>query len=190
MTKFIGDVHGMLEYIPRDRDQLHIQLGDLGVGFVDVPEMHNFKFIRGNHDNPELCRKHPNYIGDWWLEGTVLFLSGAGSIDKIMRIPNVDWWPDEELTSYQMREVLSLESQVTAVVAHDVPLCVYKSALGINEELYRFNTPLFLDEVLKKFKPTIWVAGHHHKDIFARVENCNFHILGVGRVKEIGVGLP
>ena len=58
----IGDVHGKInEYLQLIKNRKHsIQLGDFGVGFVDIPELPiNHRFIRGNHDNPELlnCRR-------------------------------------------------------------------------------------------------------------------------------------
>ena len=178
--RFLGDIHGKLNLIPSDRPEPVIQLGDLGVGFVHVPMMENFRFIRGNHDNPELCRIHPNYIGDWAIEGTTLFLSGAGSIDKYARREGIDWWREEELSTSQMNEVLNLNCQVNLVVAHDVPEFVYTGDLGIYDN--KFITPKFLNAVADKFRPKRWIAGHHHLSLSVKRAGIDFIVLAEGEL--------
>ncbi len=64
---FIGDVHGYvktyLKYINRRIKGPSIQVGDMGMGFVKFPDSWDDQhtFIRGNHDDPEVCQAHPNY---------------------------------------------------------------------------------------------------------------------------------
>jgi hypothetical protein len=69
----IGDIHGRIdEYLKllasRPPYFRSIALGDmylgrLGVHLPELPTGH--KFLRGNHDDPALCRAHPNYLGDY-----------------------------------------------------------------------------------------------------------------------------
>lgn len=182
---FLGDLHGAYEYIPKARGPI-VQVGDLGIGFQKPPEFaKDFRFIRGNHDNPELCRQHPNYIGDWKLENWVLYLSGAWSIDKMWRREGVSWWADEELNFKQMNEVLSLPKEsVHFVVAHDCPEFLYRH-LGINGVIKQ-STPLFLNEVAKRFVPRKWVCGHHHKSAQLNgVGGIDFTVLDIGEVKKV-----
>ena len=75
LIKFIGDVHGKYgryETILKNSDLPTIQVGDMGVGFFhrdyegtlrpfanppyDKMVAGNHRFIRGNHDNPYVCR--------------------------------------------------------------------------------------------------------------------------------------
>lgn len=72
--RFIGDVHGKvqkyLEVLDTEGDyDYSIQVGDMAIGFPSVefpPFQKPIKdfFIRGNHDNPELCKLKNNYIQD------------------------------------------------------------------------------------------------------------------------------
>ena len=68
---FIGDVHGCFNPYKKVTESADssLQLGDMGNGFrtrmnkggvTRSPELnHNHKFIRGNHDDPSVCRSHP-----------------------------------------------------------------------------------------------------------------------------------
>lgn len=186
---FIGDVHGEFYLLPKWKQ--FTQVGDLGVGFGDdesALDNLDMRFIRGNHDNPEHCNKHPKFIGDWKLEDGVLYLSGAGSIDKFHRIWGVDWWPNEELTHLQMEEVLALpdETEVHTVVSHDCPHACYPMLLS-HHHMDSFTTPKFLDQVLFKFNPRQWVHGHHHTSKKYRVRSTQFHSLAIGEQREIDI---
>jgi Icc-related predicted phosphoesterase len=186
---FVGDVHGAFEYLPKYKR--FTQVGDLGIGFgqdESVLDKIDFQFIRGNHDNPEKCQEHPSFIGDWKVEGHVLYLSGAGSIDKFNRIWGVDWWPNEELTHSQMNEVLDLpdDLEIKVVVAHDCPHAAYPEVLS-HHSMDSFTTPKFLDHVLVKFNPRIWIHGHHHKSKTYRVRSTQFYSLGIAEQKEIDI---
>ena len=71
-TRFIGDIHGykyelslVLDNLPQDVTSV-IQVGDMCVGFGQGDFWHesleymlekvNGRFIRGNHDNPAMCK--------------------------------------------------------------------------------------------------------------------------------------
>lgn len=67
--RIIGDVHGHIaDYMTlAAASQESIQIGDMGLGFRGVSLEPNpaHRFFRGNHDAPQACREHPNYLGDW-----------------------------------------------------------------------------------------------------------------------------
>src|SRR5690348_14652539 len=104
--KFIGDVHGLYERYDRiiKEHANTIQVGDMGIGFrrwphgewqanppFDVMVAQNALFIRGNHDNPGVCRNHKQWIADGYVRTTekgnvVMFIGGAHSIDAKLRI--------------------------------------------------------------------------------------------------------
>ena len=102
ITKLVGDVHGKFhryEKLIKDCDA-SIQVGDFGVGFFYIFGDHrvpmanppydsikkgNHRFIRGNHDNPDVCRRQSYWIPDGTIEDHVLFVGGAHSIDRHIR---------------------------------------------------------------------------------------------------------
>lgn len=104
------------------RDCVLICVGDFGVGFQDQKhkEMARLKFlneffqtrniqfysIAGNHDDPDYFRGETRVVlsnlellEDYTLKEfngeRFLFVGGAVSIDRIMRIPGRSWWEDE-----------------------------------------------------------------------------------------------
>jgi hypothetical protein len=58
----------------------------------------------GNHDNPYMCKQDMvGYISDGTVEGDVMYIGGAWSIDNPVAPPGwyrrtagFDWWFDEE----------------------------------------------------------------------------------------------
>jgi calcineurin-like phosphoesterase family protein len=105
--RFIGDVHGHWHrYKKRIKDvETSIQVGDFGVGFYtpytdklvggNPPYDHmckgNHRFIRGNHDNPSFCKKHPFWIPDGTMIHDKIFcVGGAASIDRHHRTEGYD----------------------------------------------------------------------------------------------------
>lgn len=132
---FIGDVHGKMKEYLSIINQLgntneSIQVGDFGVGFVDIPQIPiNHKFIHGNHDNLHLCATIPNFLGRYGTYKNIFFVSGAFSIDNGARTPNVNWWNSEELTyseQIKCRELYN-NNKPRVVVTHDCPFFLYKT---------------------------------------------------------------
>jgi hypothetical protein len=101
IIRFIGDVHGRFgQYRRMLKGSPHptIQVGDMGVGFrrwphgeadqnppYDVMAGGGHRFIRGNHDNPGVCARDTQHVPDGTIEGNVMFVGGALSIDKEYR---------------------------------------------------------------------------------------------------------
>lgn len=184
--KFIGDVHGMfsqyLSIVEHDPEE-SIQLGDFGIGFrrggqyskctrmthpeatqyTDCrPPLHH-KFIRGNHDNPDKCREHPNYMGEFGIhKDEIFFVSGSWSIDRAWRTPGVDWWEQEELNYEELQRAIDLfkTSFPRIVISHDCPF-------EINKVMYPHDptptrTSLAFDAMLCEWRPPLWVFAHYH----------------------------
>jgi len=182
-VKFIGDVHGLTEQYLRilaRTEEPTIQLGDMGFGFMGVDGLAGLstkdRFIRGNHDDPALCRQHPNYLGDFgYLEKEELFfISGAYSIDKAGRVPGVSWWEEEELSQAQMQEALALyeHAKPELVISHDGPSVAALMMLGrwVNDPWsnsgqklrHPSRTSQFLDQLYEIHAPARWVFAHYH----------------------------
>jgi len=174
---FIGDVHGLFKAynLLTKRLPASIQLGDMAIGFpgstavaeqMYFPEDLKYRFIRGNHDCPEACRKKKNYLGDFgYLETEkIFFVSGAWSIDKELRVVGVSWWEEEELSREQADAALVLYDKVRPQVmaTHDAPYRAYPN-LGISYGT-RNRTSALLDAMLDVAEPEWWIFAHHHQN--------------------------
>lgn len=134
---FIGDVHGKIKKYralirAMPEGQRSLQLGDMGLGFRGV---HLFpggsllrgdhRFIRGNHDDPKACHRHPLYKGDWGYdaERQLFYLGGAWSIDQNWRTEGLSWWRDEELSYAELDKAYQLYVQCRPriVATHEAP---------------------------------------------------------------------
>ena len=181
---FIGDTHGkvqdyisILELYP---DQPTVQVGDFGLGFVGNEPADEFitgyikddphhRFIRGNHDNPAACRACPNWLPDGTVEGDVMFIGGAWSIDKAWRTQGFDWWEDEECSYDQLFEFVDTYDRVRprVMVTHDAPLNVTeKHFVSVGKALAKIQiqtrTQLAFQSMFEIHQPELWVFGHWH----------------------------
>lgn len=179
--RIIGDVHGKFRrYREIIRDvPFSIQVGDMGVGFrnrfgepsanppFDAMSEGRHLFIRGNHDNPEVCRQQRYWIPDGSTVEGIYCLGGAVSIDKAWRTEGLDWWPDEECSYAELERVVDDYAAIKPeiVVTHECPESV------ANEILAAFNkikiedgsrTRQALEMMLHKHQPRHWFFGHWH----------------------------
>jgi hypothetical protein len=195
---FIGDCHGQFARYLRIINSLpagepSVQVGDMGIGFginlyivgegfqgAELPELPSqHKFIRGNHDKPEDCRRHPNYLGEFgYIMGKDLFYAGGGySVDRAYRVEGVDWWRDEQLTSAQMDEAFFLYQQIepAVMVSHEAPDSLLQAAPWVTGPgKIRSATSTFLDHLWRSWHPTTWIFGHHHKEVDVKLEGTRF----------------
>jgi len=168
----------------QDKYDCSIIIGDVGIGFPfgdwNLPVLHpNHKFIRGNHDNPEVCREHTNYLGDFGYlkEQDIFFVSGGFSIDKQFRTENITWWPDEELSYKQGIDVLELYGEVKprVVISHECPTAIKPYVLT---NTYKFNivsnTESLLQKMFSMHRPEYWIFGHHHKRLEMEIGTTKF----------------
>lgn len=194
--RFIGDVHGRItEYVSLCRDAEHtVQVGDLGfrrhydevVRQLD-PARH--RFVPGNHD--DYGNLPPHSLGDFGVHEAagveMFFVRGAFSIDHKYRTPQLDWWPEEELSRAQLEEAIDLYRQVRPrlVVTHDCPLSITPRVgdprilrdFGFQEEP-RTRTQLTLQEMLEAHPPQRWIFGHYHRTVEFPAGGVHFTCLG------------
>ena len=176
---FLGDVHGKWSQYRQLIGQYEttVQVGDMGFGFPgwQKTDPHKFKgnhhFIRGNHDSPEVIRRHPNYLGDFGYDAQldIFFVGGANSIDKAWRIPGSSWWEDEELSYTQFQNVIDLYNKIKprVVVTHDCPKTVQMFLVSHHDE--NSVTNMALQRMLEDHQPDVWIFGHHHKWFHNRI---------------------
>jgi hypothetical protein len=198
----VGDIHGefdsLVKIIYSVKDVV-VQLGDLGIGFQhryvnpaffldkDAPyelvkitdfqyDRKHFVFIRGNHDAPEMCRKHHNYLGEFGVFKKVFYVSGAWSIDRAYRKEGLDWWPDEELNMKQMYDALEMYTQVKPdiVMTHECPTSISQV---IHLDSITNRTGQLMDAMLREHQPQQWFFAHHHTSWHKKVGKTDFRCL-------------
>ena len=192
--RIIGDVHGRIA----DYQKLaagageSIQIGDMGLGFrsVSLPPSPTHKFFRGNHDSPQVCRDHPNYMGDWGYDAAlgIFWFGGADSIDKHLRRVGVSWWRDEELSLGEFQDALDLYERVkpNVVLSHDGPQAFIEAGFGIRD---RSRTRQALQAAYELWQPRVWIHGHHHvRREFESPEETLFVCLG--ELDHLDIDLP
>lgn len=183
----IGDVHGRFRAYQRiiKSAPASIQVGDMGVGFRriraglersngagDVQYLANpphyamlpeHRFIRGNHDNPHVCRRHSQWISDGCVDGKVMFVGGAHSSDRRFRTSGYDWWSQEQLSEHDFGRIIEryLKAKPAVMVSHDCPVDVAPLVNSHHSfESTRTNNSLQL--MWEAHQPELWIFGHHH----------------------------
>jgi len=145
-------------------------------------------FLAGNHENFNRINKLPKVemfgsevgkVSDnvyhlkhgniYTIHGkTFLTIGGAQSIDKMYRIENVSWWPEEMLSYKDLNNVYcnlrKHNFKVDHVLTHTCPNSVYNL---MNDDIRKFDDPTMKElqmvlESLKSFKH--WHYGHFHQD--------------------------
>jgi len=184
VIRFIGDVHGVFpEYMGLiEGVSQSIQVGDFGIGFGNdegtvtaAMAQGNHRFVRGNHDDPAACKRHPAWIADGTMHEGIFCVGGAFSIDRADRTQGVDWWPDEELTIQSFYTVLDLYEHLKpdVVVTHDCPERI-ASVLFEGRRPIKTRTAQALERMLDIHRPKFWVFGHWHHRRHAIVEGVEF----------------
>lgn len=182
MMLIIGDVHGKtLKYqeIIKGTDE-SVQLGDFGfkvahdwvMGNVDTDK---HKVLFGNHDYyPYIKYKH-SITDTFFMDSTrsILYIRGAYSIDKALRVDGIDWFNNEELT---FRDFYSIIDNITewkpdTIISHDCPQLLY-SMLGIQDK--GSITSQGLQGCFESWQPKLWVFGHHHRSKTVKIERTKF----------------
>jgi hypothetical protein len=216
LTRIVGDIHGQFnEYsfydleIGRTRHagdpappMRSVQVGDFGIGFAaeywhgmvnDWMEKNpEHRFIRGNHDDPAQCKKMRNYIADGTVEGDVMYIGGAWSIDHAMRIEGRDWWRDEELSVMEFDRIAKIyeETKPRVMITHDCPTMValdmfVKEGLGLGPHLIKTRTSEYLQFMFDMHQPELWFFGHWHVTRTKEINGTKFHCLGVHEYVDI-----
>jgi Icc-related predicted phosphoesterase len=179
---FIGDVHGKYERYKKIIDECAntIQVGDMGVGFFkrdhegvlqafanppyDKMVAGGHRFIRGNHDNPDVCSRHTQCIRDGTVEDGVMFIGGALSIDRLYRTLGETYWNDEELNYGELNALFDLYVKVKprVMVTHDCPEIIANHLFNTTKLNDPSRTRQSFDSMWQAHKPQLWVFGHWH----------------------------
>lgn len=182
--RLIGDVHGLWDRYKKVIEDCpeSIVVGDMGVGFYkmlgdelvarsnppfDAMSRGNHRFIRGNHDNPSVCKSQKYYIPDGTVENDVMFIGGAYSVDYMLRNEGLDWWRDEQLSAKELDQMIDIyiETKPRIMITHDCPLFMYHVLHSYKVYESDHKTPQALQSLLFFHEPELWVFGHHHKSI-------------------------
>lgn len=191
--RFIGDIHGKNKQyldIVNCTNNPTIQVGDYGAGFVINPIQTNNindRFIRGNHDNPEVAYLQHNFIKDGTIENhdgvRIGFVGGANSIDREWRTEGVDWWPDEQLSLGALQAILDkfIDTQPEVIISHECPefvSTVICDQRGFRKYQDDNRTRLMLENIYYHYKPKLHIFGHWHADMDWVYQGTRFICLG------------
>jgi predicted phosphodiesterase len=177
----IGDPHGRIDEYLKLLASLplgshSIALGDLylgrpGVHLPELPPEH--KFLRGNHDDPALCREHPNYLGDYgYPDDDLFFVSGAQTASWRVLGNSKYWYRDEELFELDLDKAIGLYKDIRPkiVISHTAPSEAAREILKDLDGSYFLNkhgdvesrTSRALQEMFEAHQPSVWCFGHFH----------------------------
>jgi hypothetical protein len=208
----IGDVHGNFRAYKRiiKSAPASIQVGDMGVGFIriragiersdrasDVQYLANpphyamlpgHRFIRGNHDNPRVCRRHSQWIPDGCVVGKVMFVGGAHSIDREFRTPGYNWWSEEQLSEEDFAQITEkyLRARPMAMITHDCPVAITPNP---KYSCMRTRTNNSFQLMWEAHQPDLWVFGHHHVSFDQAANGTRFVCLAELEVREFDLPL-
>lgn len=183
--RYVGDVHGKFRQYKRiiAGAPASIQVGDMGVGFYRFPHgeaqanpphekmLPNHKYIRGNHDNPGVCRNQSQWIpdGHYGPETGTMFIGGADSIDKSLRIKGYSWWADEELSYAELGALMDQYERLKPriMVTHDAPQSIANEVIRpmLMQNYAKFEatrTRQALQIMFQCHQPELWIFGHYH----------------------------
>jgi len=194
----IGDVHGKVEdyLVTIKQKEYTVQIGDMGFkdsynkikkytgneGMLNV-DMTNHRFIPGNHDDYDNL---PWYA--WISYGKrkfggyeFFFARGAYSIDHHHRIPNISWWPNEELSHIQCNSCIEeyANTKPEIMLTHDCPWRAYPKVMShhFHSEQKPSVTAELLDRLFEIHQPKLWIHGHHHKTLTYNIGHTKFMCL-------------
>lgn len=218
---YIGDLHGNFNHITWWLKAHHIknctlvQVGDFGVGFKPNTEDYVLQtlnkelgkresillVIRGNHDNPiyfdgnhdyEFIKFLPDYT-DMEIDGlNHLFIGGAISIDRTVRVEGIDYWKNEGFVN-DIEKAKSFKN-IDVVVTHTAPNFVSPLKLNGIVMHYAQKDDLLLSdleternaitEVFNEIKKNNQLKhhfyGHFHDTAKETVDNCRHVMLNIG----------
>jgi hypothetical protein len=210
LVRLVGDIHGGFnEYsfydlgVGRTRHmgdpvppEHSVQVGDFGIGFY-TPYWHDavndwmkknpgHRFIRGNHDDPAMCKTMAGYIPDGTIEGDVMYVGGAWSIDQAHRVEGVTWWRDEELSVDELNKLVDrfVQHKPRVMITHDCPTQVAwdmfisrgNARSGFGQ--LKTRTAEAFQAMWEMHQPEEWYFGHWHFTRDLTLHGTKFQCLG------------
>lgn len=172
-----------------------LQLGDMGVwdqGDVDkLIHLRGHYWFRGNHDNPDMCRRHPGYLSDWGFREGIFWMGGGFSIDWTGRHVGNNFWDDEELSYRELLQIIEIfaDTKPQIMISHECPTVIKDAALTNQyKRKYGSRTEMALQTMWECHQPELWVFGHHHKRIEAICQYTTVKGYPGGETQFIGLG--
>lgn len=182
----VGDVHnefGKLNaLISKKHPELVICCGDFGY-WPDVkwarplsdirPQGAKILWCDGNHENHWAIKERksdemePNVIymprgSTYTLKDgrTIMFMGGADSIDKNMRVFGRDWFPQEVISQSDLYDLP--DTKVDIFITHTCPMELVYDMLKFDRAKFSDPSPRALSELWKMYKPELWFFAHWH----------------------------
>lgn len=193
-TLFIGDIHGewgklkrLLSVFDAQRSEPYniVQVGDFGIyndsnGRCSFDYKRDISFVEGNHEDYVLLRGQSSFgnahhIKRGHYDNGTLYIGGGFSCDHMSRTVGVDWFPQEELSYREFNHIMSIDTAVHTIVAHDTIYSQYSQL--IDGVIYPNQHAQMLEAIFDKFRPSRWIHGHHHKRLDYTYNGCQFHSL-------------
>lgn len=214
----VGDTHGDWDVLFGRIDRVDIKdcvllhVGDIGIGFKSPEKQRreidllnnrfkkrNIRFmgVAGNHDhrayflgqyNLSHFELLPDYTYRIFNGEKFLFVGGAVSVDRRLRVPHVSWWQDE---AFVLKP--DLVEKVDVLITHSAPNWngpIDKA--GISG--WCDKDPTLWDECLKEreditklielSQPKKHFCGHFHVSSFASLNGCDSRIVDILEIIE------
>lgn len=185
MIRIIGDVHGKVKQFLEllEPDKLNIQVGDLSINIGDYLTIDNYikkyaiqlRVVMGNHDNYQNVQFFNNFLlrGLGTMNKQIGYFSGAYSIDKHLRVENVNWFKEEELNYSEINERIKIliNQNPTIMISHDCPQSICEQEFGFTDKTM---TRQALELIKNEITPHFWFYGHHHKSSTITVNGTQF----------------
>jgi len=166
-----------------------IQIGDFGFEKTNQKmlksglDFDKHKILFGNHDDYNYLFQ-PYSLENYRVfnlensDGSntrIMTIRGAKSIDKNMRFPGIDWFPQEELNIVEWYEIATVYENVKPhiVITHCCPQFIKEILFEQYnyDPIYKSITCDWLEELFNIHQPKLWVFGHHHKSVKFTTEN-------------------
>jgi len=188
----VGDGEEGISFGPRQFEELNSAFAKRNLLFFGM---------RGNHCDPNLFdgsidlphyKLVPDYTrlsanGESWL-----LIGGAISIDRLDRVPGIEWWPQE---NFQLRRDLIEPADV--LVTHSGPSwCGPPTSNGFvrlfAERERRHGSDLVSEldaeralheEAFAIVRPHHWYCGHFHTSEVTRHQDCEIRILDMNELR-------
>jgi len=195
----LGDTHGywnlLNNFINKNQPDIIFQCGDFGY-WPAFPEFSLNKiknkdtviyWCPGNHESwidLNLLKSnevHPKIFymkrGSTFLlpDGRrVLFMGGARSVDKHLRTPGYDWFPEEDISQKDLQDLP--DEKIDIVISHTCPMeFPVESKYDIRR--MKDSNRQALSIILKKYQPKLWYFGHWHYYTSGFTNNCKWYCL-------------
>lgn len=200
----MGDIHGnwnaLNKVVEEKRPDIILQCGDFGWW----PKFHGQKwnqyginngntkiyFCPGNHEDwKNLNRKWSGEKNEvmsnifYMKRGAVLtlpdkrnvlFMGGANSVDRHLRLEGWDWFREELITQKDLDNLP--DTHIDIVISHTAPK-KFDINIPYCEDKERDPCRFALDIVFEKYNPSLWYFGHWHDTKEGIYNGCKWFML-------------